>query len=69
MGTSQIDLNPHKNHIGLVNALGIIRIKVFQDFEFFFIGNNLDKNNKILTEAIENNNLKDKSHLVGLTKT
>ena len=59
--------DPHKNHIGLVNALGIVN-KSFQDFEFFFIGNNLDKNNKILTEAIENNNLKDKSHLVGLTK-
>lgn len=59
--------DPHKNHLGLIDALSIVKT-AYQTFKFYFIGKDLDSNNKVLIDAIKDRNLESNVCLVGLVE-
>jgi glycosyltransferase involved in cell wall biosynthesis len=55
--------HPQKNHLGLLEALSIVK-KSFSDFKFLLIGRNLNQNNQILVGKIKRYDLESNIFLL-----
>ena len=56
--------HPVKNHVGFLNAAGILS-KTHPDVHYMMVGTNIDEDNKVLTDVIAKHGLEKKVHLLG----
>lgn len=56
--------HPVKNHVGFLNAAGILS-KTHPKVHYMMVGTNIDKDNKVLTDVIAKHGLEKNVHLLG----
>lgn len=56
--------HPVKNHVGFINAAGILS-KIHPDVHYMMVGTNIDEDNKELTDVIAKHGLQKRVHLLG----